>query len=562
MVSPDVREVETPYEKWTLLNLRRKDDLEYLRRILLPGEELSVPAQSVFDYVLRPGRGKKLPLCQSVFVEDDYFDQDFVDSISRFYSKGFRSINRLCKRLHFFSSKLNVSDIEKFLVETTAHDKLQGSYHGFCVVRPLETKRLGRSILKPRRERPEIEFHTCTARSCAHVAGTELSVESAPYMEQDGRVQTCSSVAIWISTTVMAQCFGYPQYSTSEIMAKATSTLVGARAGPTEGLTYEQIMQALYEMGYEPLILDEADPPEAKHRVYSYVESRIPPLLLLELPDGNHHAVTAIGHAHSRPLQAGSQVTISKLGRPILQYFRSSEWVPYFYVHDDQMGIYRQMRFLEADPSRLEQRIRDSYRGTSLAPSIKVNLRQWHCPVCINIDSTLTEVPKETIANLWGVIIPLPRGIALSHSEAEEKAAQVIRRCADHWRVRLAKDLVLRTYLVSSNDYKSRLRQHSEMNRYVRMMYLGKPLPKWLWLTEMSTVDLMNRVHLDRLRIRGELILDATGNPWPTDFIAFHWIDTRDNGILLTMKQDEPDIREALRSASHGPDKPYSPLLR
>lgn len=333
---------DRPYDKWYILNVWQKRDREALHNILSPTKEASVASQCIFDYLTKPPKRRKFSLCRSVLVEENYFDQDFIDSISTFYSKGFRNIDRLCTRLHFFSSRIQSSDITGFKLL----EKQQDYYLGFAVVRPLETKELGRSAIKPRREEPGIEFHTCRMHSPVNIAGSALFVEAAPYMEQDSRVQTCSSVAIWISSTVMAYCLDYPKYTTSQIMDYATRNIVGARAGPTQGLTYEQIMQALKIMGYEPVIFDETDPFEAIYEIYCYVESETPPILLLELPDSNYHAITALGHAHKRPLESTLQITIERLGRTILKYCRSSEWVPYFYIHDDQRGIYRELRFL------------------------------------------------------------------------------------------------------------------------------------------------------------------------------------------------------------------------
>jgi len=552
------RRGERPYYNWHIYYTRRKRDLETLKKILLSREELSLSAQCVLDQLLQPLRGKKIPLCQTVLVEDNYFDRDFTASNSSFYSKGFINIEKFCRRLHFFSCRVTPPDLTGFGIL----ERLRDSYLGFCVIRPIPTKNIGRTFIKPRREDPRFEFHTCCARCSANIAGEILPVDAAPFMEQDSRVQTCSSVAIWISTTIMGYCLDHKKYTTSEIMDKATRTLIGARAGPTQGLNYDQMMQALFEMGYEPIMFDQADPFEVIYDIYSYVESGIPPILLLALPDGGYHAVTAVGHAHARPLQTGRQIAITKLGTPILEYYRSSEWVPCFYIQDDQRGIYRELSFLYADLGQLRQRIEDAHRNTMFPVDINVNLGHWYCPVCIKTDTTLEDVPKEMIANLWGVIVPLPRGITLSHSEAEIKAAQIIRRCANIRGIRLPNDLVLRAYLIPSNDYKSMLGISSDMNDFVKYLYRGKPMPKWLWIIEMSTKKLMNYVRTDNLRIRGELILDATSNPWPTDFIAFHWIDRSNRGTVMTMVGDDADIDVSLRTWWHGPDKPYRPMVR
>ncbi|TET40762.1 MAG: hypothetical protein E3J66_06510 [Dehalococcoidia bacterium] len=552
-------EREKPYQNWVILYPTQKGDLKILEGFLLPKQELSLGATSVLNYLLKPPKDIKLPLCRSVLVEDAYFDQDFSDSVSTFYSRGFRDINKICRRLHFFSRRIKPSDVTEF----GALEQLNDSYLGFSVIRPLQVGKLGRTVIKARRENPEVEFPTCCGRLHTNIAGEELFVDSAPFMEQDGRVQTCSSVAIWISTTVMAHSFNFPKYTTSEIMNKATQTLVGARAGPTQGLTYEQMMLACRDMGYAPIIFDETDKLEAIYQIYSYVESGIPPILLLQLPDGNHHAVTVIGHAYSLlPQPRLQRVCLQRLGEEILCYVRSSEWVPYFYIHDDQRGIFRELYFLDPDPDQLRQKIVSAHADTLLPAKITVDLKEWHCPVSINLGLPSKYVPKETIANLWGTIVPLPKEIALSHSEMEMKCAWLISFCFSRLKLKLPQSLVLRSYLTRSNDYKVRIGQNSEMSAFVRMLYRGKSMPKWLWMIEMSTADLVNVASVNDLRIRGELILDATGNPWPTDFVAFHWVDDKNEGAVATMTREDSDIDAALMASSRGPDKPYRPMVR
>jgi len=549
---------EKPFENWRILNVRQKKDRKILHRLLCEAEEPSVSSTYLFNYLLQPAKGKKLSLCRSVIIEENYFDQDFVDSVSTFYSRGFRNVGRLCRRLHFFSNKVLPLDITDF----NALGKLQDYYLGFCVLRPLETKTLGRTAIKPRREDPGMEFPTCCSQFPVNIAGSLLFAEAAPFMEQDGRVQTCSSVAIWTSSMVMAHCYDYPKYTTSQIIEHATSTIVGTRAGPTQGLTYEQMMQALKVMGYEPVIFGETDPFEARNEIYSYVESVIPPILLLALPNGNYHAITALGHGHNRPLPNAVQITVKRRRKTILKYYRSCEWVPCFYIHDDQKGIYQKMEFLAPQPAIIRRRISTNQRNAGLPTNIAVKLANWHCPIAINNDSTLPYVPKETIANLWGVIIPLPKGVTLTHSEAENKAVKLIDRCASELKLKLPDNLVIRAYLILSNQYKLKLESRNDMSDFVRAFYKGKPMPKWLWIFEMSTAKLMNRKRIKDIRMRGEFIIDASSNPWSADFVAFHWIDKVHKGFLFTMSQDDANIGDALEEYWSGSDNQYLPMIR
>lgn len=549
------RHPEPEYSSWELLDLRQKNNRKKLEKLMLPTGRLSLAAESILDHLLRSTNNKKITSCRTAIVEHEYFDEDFVGGISSFYSKGYWDVNRICKRIHFFSA--NITQLDPIYLR-----KFEGQYLGFCVIRPLGTRAIGRTVITPRREDPQSDFPTCSGCFQANLAGVDLSLNSAAYMEQDGRVQTCGSISMWISTSIMANCFSFPQYSTTEIMEKATRILVGPRAGPTAGLSYEQMMSALRDMGYDPIIFWEADKPEAIYRIYSYVESSMPPILLLQLPNGAGHSITAVGHGHSRPSTPQWQARVKWLNKDIISYFRSSEWVPYFYVHDDQRGVFRKLTFLDPDPNQLKDRIYAAYEGTPFTTEINVDLASWHCPVSIEVNLPKKGIPKEEIANLWGIIVPLPRGVKLSHSEAESKSAWIIRLFFDQLGLKIPSDLVLRTYLIRSNDYKVRIGKSNDIHPFRKRLYCGKPMSKWLWLTEMTTVNMMNVEDLAGLRIRGELILDATGNPWPTDFLIFHWIKD-DEGLIATMLRTDKAVNGAIATGwrlSH--ELPYKPFVR
>jgi hypothetical protein len=305
------------------------------------------------------------------------------------------------------------------------------------------------------------------------------------------------------------------------------------------------------------------------------VESAIPPILLLQLADGSGHAVTAVGHAHRRPTQPFERAKALWLGKPLLRYYRSSDWVPHFYVHDDQHGIFRKLTFLEPAPEQIETDIRNTYKNTLIqVPEDEENhewrgaeLEEWHCPVALEMNDLVGDlgnnIPERIFANLWGIIAPIPKGITLSHAEAETKSAWIIRRVFDQLEMIIPDDLVIRLYLTRSNDYKQRIGADKSFNKGTSLIYRLKPMPKWIWVAELSQTNLMNVKSVKDIRIRGELILDATGNPWPTDFLAFHWVEDSGDGLIMTMTRDDRDIHEASSSGWEVKGEGfYRPLIR
>ena len=149
----------------------------------------------------------------------------------------------------------------------------------------------------------------------------------------------------------------------------------------------------------------------------------------------------------------------------------------------------------------------------------------------------------EEIANIWGMIIPLPQGVLLTAEQAERKSARVIRWWHLSNNIQLPKDLVLRTYLVPSNEYKNRAKT-SGMDPFVKSLIAGKPMPRWVWVTEISSVNSYNSPSPEDWLINGQVIIDATSNAFTPDFLLFHYI-IDSQAVLVTMKPEHKDAEQA-----------------
>jgi len=378
-------------------------------------------------------------------------------------------------------------------------------------------------------------------------------------MEQDTMVAACASVALWMSTSTLAHRFGLTECSTSEITERANEYLCHSRAMPSEGLLCEQMIHALRSLGYDPLFIEARSQEETKHLIYSYIESEIPPILLCRLATGGDHAIVGVGHGYQQPIEKPELMKIEWGDEAPLLFARSSEWVPHFLVNDDQRGLYRKLTFIEADASSLEVRIRKQHPSVDIGA---LDFDEWHCPVAIDMDMPMADFHGgEQIANIAGIVIPLPHGVPLTGEQAELKAALLIRYW--HWLIKKPPpdDLVLRTYLVPSNKYKQRI-EDSEMDVFVKRLYRGKPMPRWIWVTEISSLDSYNTYDRSKWLISGEVLIDATSNPLSPDFLALHYV-APDRGIVTTMKPDHDEPEQALEHFWYSDrDKKYLSWIR
>ena len=161
-------------------------------------------------------------------LEDRYIDRDYSADFFHFYAGTFRAHDRHCKRVHFFSA-----DISQMLRRPLSTDGLRQiqdftstTYCGFCVIRPLPTAPIGRTVLNGRvRSGFDMEATvTCRANFDANLLGVDLQVTGASFLQQDARVGACAQVAIWAGMRHMHARYNYNWVSVADITRYATPT--------------------------------------------------------------------------------------------------------------------------------------------------------------------------------------------------------------------------------------------------------------------------------------------------------------------------------------------------
>jgi hypothetical protein len=323
-----------PY--FQILHLDDRGDADILAGLLMPKE-----APSAALTAARRLHALLTAKTKTVVLENDYIDLDFRACFSRLYYLRHSDLPRRCRRLHFFNERLKPEDLGDL------SEQQRKSYRGFVVIRPLPLTWLGRSILSNHLLQETIAashsasfFLTCSAKYTVNLAGNDLDIIGAPWLQQDTMVSACASAAIWVASWHMSQKFApdFKTHLTPSITDYATRTNIdGGRAMPSSGLTTQQILFALREMGYEPLIytnLTAKSTALARRLIYYYVESSIPVILGLQFPRGGH-AVTIVGHTLDLTLPP----EVRRIGP--MEYCLSSDFVPGFIAQDDAGGPFR-----------------------------------------------------------------------------------------------------------------------------------------------------------------------------------------------------------------------------
>jgi len=449
-----------------------------------PREKYNNPFMVMLDTTLEAG-------CDGIIIEHEYVDKDYLDEYSLFYSTCFKDYYRLCTRLHFFNNnvlkKLDLIDCpNKWGVFTNDElSLLQDNYVGFSVIRPLDICTVGRTVIRPYIPNDNYEFVLSQCRTPVNINGVDLNATGMPYLQQDTQTGVCASSALWMAARYMHHRFGYKKYTIPEITNAANKTSHSRPFPATDGLTIDQIVSALVDMGFAPIVYSTRyQKMSTESIIYKYLESELPVILALDIPGIGGHAILVVGHNF---LPKNYVCSISHL--------KNVNYIDTFIVHDDARGPYINMPFNE----------------------------------CIQGDT------EYSLKNVIGIIVPAHKKLFLKGEDAEEHARVLLyeqllvnstlcekitnKAFIDAYQSR---QLVFRTYYTTSNKFKENIINSGMPSKLVHF-YKNMGLPKYIWITEISSPQFLERSRKEERLIYGEIIIDSTGGPNnPENYLAIH----------------------------------------
>ena len=297
---------------------------------------------------------------KSVLVEPAYFDRDYLSEFAAFYCTSAAGYPNVCRRLHYFSEDIDRVALECAVAGDAAQrERLENSYLGFIVLRPIPKTPIGRSVLRwypdatpdsPRVVEPS-RYYTC------NVAGLELRVKGLAWQQQDQGVGACATVALWSMLHSSAFDDRHVVPTTAEVTRTAHGPGMSAyRAFPSAGLHFGQLVATVRDSGFAPLVVpgDRIGPGNSgftrEHfsaSLAAFVRSGYPVLvtgILLKVdPDGGYqelggHAVCAVGFR---------QATAAVPTPGALEFEDTA--TEYVYIHDDNLGPAARFH-IETDP--------------------------------------------------------------------------------------------------------------------------------------------------------------------------------------------------------------------
>lgn len=289
---------------------------------------------------------------KSVLVEPAYFDRDYLSEFAAFYCTSTAGYPNVCRRLHYFSEDIDRAALERAVAgDATERERLEKSYLGFVVLRPIPKTPIGRTVLRwypdatphlPRVVEPSRDY-TC------NVAGLVLRVKGLAWQQQDVGVGACATVALWSMLHSSAFDDRHVVPTTAEVTRTAHGPGMSAyRAFPSKGLNFGQLIATVRDSGFAPLVVpgdrivtgnSQAEQFTREHfsaSLAAFIRSGYPVLLagMLLRADQNgtyrelgRHAVCAVGfrQASSAPPSAGA-----------LEFEDAA--TEHVYIHDDNLG--------------------------------------------------------------------------------------------------------------------------------------------------------------------------------------------------------------------------------
>lgn len=404
---------------------------------------------------------KTLDRClKAVAIEREYIDKDYRNTFSSFHSKKFSTPRSRCIRLHFFDEELS----EATLREAT---HVQDHYIGYSIVRPTRPNCIGRTLLNPK----YLDYCCGELALCEEkvfIQGTGLRIEGFPFISQDVDATVCAQSSLWMLLRFFSNKYSlyrevYP-YQINELLENFSMGR-NSRAG----LTDWQMAEAIRQLGFTPLIYSRKSHEEIfDHLLYTYIESGIP--ALTSVP---HHVFVAYGHQ--------SDYTISTTGKEDLIF--SSHYNTSFIINDDNCVPYQVL-------------------ATATHPA--------------------TIKSKYSLADVEVFTVPLPEKVFLPAEEFQEVVLKLLNHPQHGYKTSLtlaSERLVLRLFLTTGRSFKSQLQKRDMGNDLALNLYRSLPLPHFIWLCEISTVELFPQG-----KILGEVLWDATRNAHePDGWIALHY---------------------------------------
>ena len=448
-------------------------------------------------------------------LEEPYTDVDYSADYQAIYAGAFKSYPRHTERLHLFSR--DVSDVLERSFKEQAEARFDEHYLGFVVIRPISQGPIGRTVLRfPHFDNLVVR---CAARAKfrSHIAGAELEIVGAPFIQQETKVGACAQAAIWMAGLAVHSRHRTPRYTMADITRLATTptdaVLSQALPAGSDGLNPAHMIRALSGMGHQPLfeVLKHAGAGSgdsdrdgaAADKVLRYLDSGLPVILNLE---PLMHAVTAVGYVETPGAAVTKGDTYEAFARALL-------------VHDDQRGPYRLMPLRQSDIAHLPDERLLKHGGRVI--TVEEEARYMFVPLPSRV--LLSAERADIVARdfLEGQARDMAPNLIAALEDPKTGLPKAVPRIKKFYEDIRAQRIIRRTYLTSAARFRHHLSKGNLVDS-VKKELLGRTLPHYVWVTEL--LDRSAKPANGGARpIIGQIVVNATSTSDPdNDILMVH----------------------------------------
>jgi hypothetical protein len=457
----------------------------------------------------------KLGHAVAAVIETRYLDPDYRSEYGAFYASTFGHVEATAHRLHFFASPL----------ENLGLWELASSlpYVGYVVVRPIPFARVGRAMLPPP---PELMDAVRTAvEDTVNVFGTTFRVSGVPFMAQDGQLCRCAHVDAWMCHFTAARRSQVARVAVADFATRANAGLGVERDLPSEGLNVQQLLDLLRTLGFSAdyyragmfpslqehgagaldWLPDDPEPPEDNPAADPGTwDWRFIPTACRYLNSGFPVIIGSRDHTF---VLCGWKRSSREASPDWIELIRHDDEVgPYIVIDDVFTDAYAPWKYLIAPvPRRL-----------FLPP----HAAEWHAAFLLHS---------------WARV--------MADTEPQSGAARALDLLAN-------KQLALRTYAVSGNDFKEKLAGRGLPSELVQAYRLAR-LPRFVWVVEAVDREARRRGSVDC--VLGEVLVDPTSGERSPAELAIHlaglaWVQHTDGSAEVVRCETAP-----YRTGAQGP---------
>ena len=405
-------------------------------------------------------------------IETPYVDRVFRNSYYNYFSTKLGSYNKNCIKVSIFDREITDEDFKN----KDRQNFLLKSFKGFFVIRPTLPQIFGRSVISPTALKKR-NFNTCFSRISTTVNGVKLEVLGFPHSSQDGETITCAETTIWAIMEYFSH--RYPEYPPvlPSTIHKVLSKLSTERQVPSRGLEVKQISFALREFGFGTMVYSKDFYGDEFENILScYIESGIPLVIAVQNQQQNQsigHALICVGHERIDAEMMGDLEPMSIANANLAGKMLTKKIVIF-----DTDSIRKKFVFVDDNHPVYQKAFIDN-------PTGHYPTQAWrNCRVSNFVVPLHTRIYLEAYAAKNFVMKFLVDGMVSLENNSE---------------------IVLRFYLTSSRSYKDYLSFNDTFDENIKSIILEIPMPKFIWIAELSNKKLAIEGKSD-----GLVILDAT----------------------------------------------------